>query len=110
MQRIVYLCLGLSLIGVLLVYAFSPDSSYKQATIQQITANCAGSFVTNGTVVKQFVSKKGNPIVSLSNANKSILVLLRNTTYFVGDRIQVKGHTSWSSKTCWLFSDEVRLI
>lgn len=110
MEKIVYISIFFSVLGLFLIYFFSPSQKYMEKDIFEISENCEGSFKTKGILTRTFYSKKGNFIGILSEKNFTLFVLLNDNSFFRGDRIYLEGQANKFSKTCWFFPDKVELL
>lgn len=110
MRKVILSSFAFSVLGLFLVYAFSPEMKYEDKSIFEVIEECNGLYKTEGRLAKTFYSKKGNFIGVLGEEKYTLMVMLDNNSYFAGDMILVKGRASRLSKTCWFFPDAVDLL
>ena len=110
MEKIVYISIFFAVLGLFFIYFFSPSQKYIENDIFEINQDCDGSFKTKGTLIRAFYSKKGNFIGVLSEGNFSLLVFLKNNSFYIGDEIYLEGQANRFSNACWFFPDKVELI
>jgi len=109
MEKIIlYPSIVFSVIGLFLIYSFSPSQKYVSEEISEIKQRCEGFYETQGTLIRVSSSKNGNHIGVLSKDNSSILVLL-NSSFFKGDKVMVRGQVNEYSNQCWFFPDTIDL-
>ena len=104
------ICFVFSLLGLFLIYMFSPENIYTYKTISEINQECDGSVKTAAHLVKVFYSSRGSLIGLLKEENKTIFVFLKNYSVIGGENILVKGKAEIYRQQCWIFPDNLEII
>jgi hypothetical protein len=82
------------------VYVFS-HTEYSEFS------SCTGKVKLRTTILKIFVSKKGNYI---GVSKEGILIFLNDYPVFSGDTVLIYGRAQKLNSTCWIFPDKVIVI
>lgn len=70
-------------------------------------SSCDGHIKLRTTIIKTFVSKKGNFI---GVSKEGILVFLNEHFVVSGDNVEIYGRAERFNSTCWIFPDKVRVV
>ncbi|MFH0987193.1 MAG: OB-fold nucleic acid binding domain-containing protein [Candidatus Micrarchaeota archaeon] len=99
----------LALVGLALVYFFSPEITYQRLTVEQVSESCEGYVSVSGEIVKTFYSQKGNFIVTVSDGN-AVALVVTDPIYKTGDIISLKGRASEYGSSCWIFPEDIEKL
>ncbi len=101
-MRLFYLSLFSSFFGILLVY-YSVPAGYPHKTVDRAVLECDGRAEVHGTIVKEFVSRKGSRIAVMQGDEGSLLAVVKR---FRGKGpASIRGRLSEYSGECWLFEE-----
>ncbi len=89
-----------SVISLLALYIVS-STEYTEFS------SCKGRVKLKTTIVKTFVSKKGNYI---GVSKEGVLVLLNNYPVLSGDTVVIYGKAEKFNSTCWIFPEKVKVV
>ncbi len=70
-------------------------------------SSCTGKIKLKTTIVKTFVSKKGNYI---GVSKEGVLVLLNDYPVLSGDMVLIYGRAEQFNSTCWIFPEKVMVV
>jgi hypothetical protein len=109
-MRLVFLkrlSLLLALLGLILIYLFSPGQQNTATSINQVRKSCSGPVAIEGVIESVSYSSNGNMIAELSQNGSKILVFLEKGLFDEGQNLSVFGKASKFSNQCWIFPDRV---
>ena len=109
-KSLTWVCFIFALIGLLLIYVFSPENIYAQKTVSELSQKCEGPVKINAQLIKVFYSSKGSLIGLFEENNASVFIFLKNYSVIGGEQILVKGKADLHKQQCWLFPDDLEVV
>jgi hypothetical protein len=97
----------LAVLGLILIYGFSPNQEQAKSTISDIRRDCSGSVAVQGTIGNISYSSNGNIIAQLSQNKSKISLFLKDSSIEEGSNVSVFGRASKFSNQCWIFPERV---
>jgi len=101
-MNLLHLSLFSSLLGLLLVY-YSIPAGYPPASVETALSNCDGRLEIHGTLVKQFVSRKGSLIGIIEGDDQTIMAVL--DSHHDQTKIRLRATLSDYNGQCWAFEE-----
>ena len=104
------ICFCFAILGLVLIYVFSPENIYSHKTVFELSQKCEGPVKISSQLVKVFYSSKGSLIGLFEEENASVFIFLKNYSVIGGEQILVKGKADLHKQQCWLFPDNLEII